>query len=138
MAVDQAVQAVAAVLGKQLARELDRAQHAREVGQVEASELGLEKTVVEARVVRDQDLVLQAREQVGRKLRERGRVLHHFVGDAGERLDEGRNALLRIHQLAPAAYELALDDFDQSDLGDALLGRTHAGGLEVEENQRGT
>jgi len=136
VALDQTVQVVAAVFGKELARELGRAQHARAVGHAQARKFALEKTVVEARVMRDEQLALEALEQSRRELLEPGRMLHHLVADAGERLDERWNALFRIYQLAPAVHAFAVGHLDQADLGDALMCRNHAGGLEVEEDQR--
>ena len=93
MAFDQAVQVMAALFRKELARQFYRAQQARNIRQADAPELVPEKAIVKTRVVRNQDLALETFEQAGRKLGESGRVLHHRVADAGERLDERRMPL---------------------------------------------
>ena len=53
---------------------------------LEAAELVLEEAVVEARVVRDEEVALRAaRAPRAASCEKRGRVAHHLVGDAGER-----------------------------------------------------
>ena len=55
----QGVQVVARFVRVELARELDRAQHAARVAMAGAAELVAQETVVEAGVVRDEELALQ-------------------------------------------------------------------------------
>lgn len=136
MALDHAVQVVARMLRKQLARQLHRAQDLRLVAHADAAELAAQEAVVEARIVGNQDLAFEPAAQRTGQLRKRGRAFHHGIGDAGQLLDIGGNGPAGIDQRAPFADEFPAIDLHQPDLGDAVERRGSAGGLEVEENQR--
>ena len=131
--LDQRIQIVPLVLRKQGARQLDGAQHRRPEGDAQPLELVLQEAVIEARVVGDEQPACQPAQGFlghGREGRRRG---HHFVADAGELFDEGRNAGARIHQLLPLAHRSVLIDFDDADFGDAVCAGGGAGGFEVDE-----
>jgi hypothetical protein len=131
----QRIQVVARLARVELARELDRAQHPAGVAVAGAPELVPEKAVVEAGVVRDQQLALQPRQQRRGKLGEGGREGNHVVGDAGDGLDRGRDAHAGIHQGGPLGGAPARRDLDQADFGNAVVDRVGAGGLEVKKDE---
>ena len=80
-------------------------------------QLGLPKTPVEGRVVRDQRAALgEARHLVHHRAR-RWRRLQHAVGDAGELLDEGRHPRAAVHQALKATDDLPALHQHRGDFG---------------------
>ena len=136
VAGDQRVEVVAVVLRVEQARELDGAQHRRAKDDAEALELVLQEAIVETRVVGDEQAAFQPAQDLAGERRERRRVGDHRVADAGQLLDEGRDAGFRIDQLLPFADRAVGSDGDDADLGDAVGGRRGAGGFEVDEGKR--
>jgi hypothetical protein len=118
-------------------RQPHRAQRGGAPRNAQPRELGLQETVVEARVVGHEHGVAQPLQQLVGQLGEAGRVAHHGVGDAGQPLDLRRDRPLRIDQARPllhahgAAIEVHADD---AHLGDALARRRGAGSLQVHEH----
>jgi hypothetical protein len=100
VALDQVVEAVAAVVGEQPARQLDGAQHLRPHVEPGAAEGGAQVAVVEARVVGDEEAAVEAVEDLVGDVGEARRVGDHVVVDAGEALDGGRGCATRV---APAS-----------------------------------
>ena len=88
---DDAVEIVPRLVRKQPPRQPDRAQHARGERALLPRERVLEKAVVEAGVVRHEQRVGGPRRDLVGDARERRRVADHRVGDAGQRLDFGRD-----------------------------------------------
>src|SRR5260370_24579493 len=87
VALDQAVEVVARMLGIEPPRELHRAQRPRQVLQARALELAPQEAVIEARVVRDEQAALEPLVELAGELGETRRGGEHLVADAGERLD---------------------------------------------------
>ncbi|MNC86607.1 hypothetical protein D3C83_22790 [compost metagenome] len=135
MARHQRVQVVARLVRVELARELDGAKNPAGVTVTGAPELVAEEPVVEAGVVRDEQLAVQTGQQRPGDLGEGGGERHHVVGDARDGLDRRRNPDSRVHQCGPLGDAVARPDLDQADFGDAVINRMGAGGLEVEENE---
>ncbi len=130
----QVVEAVAAMIGKQPARQLDGAQHLRPDVEPGAAQGGPQVAVVEARVVGDEEAAIEAVEDRVGDLGKGWRMGHHVVVDAGEALDVVGDARLGAHQRRPLAHAV-LVDLDDADLGDGFaLGRA-AGGLDVHEGE---
>ena len=135
VALDQAVEIVAPLLRVQPARQLHRAQYFRRVVIAETAELVAQEAVIETGVVGNEDLAFEAAVQPRCQFLERGRVGHHGVTDAGQRLYCRRNAHLRVHQGTPFAHEVAAVDFHQSDFGDAVEVRRRPRCLQINEYQ---
>jgi len=136
VALDQAVEVVARMLGIEAPRELHRAERARAIRLPRALELLLEEAVVEARVVRDQHAPGEPRAELHGERTEPRRARDHVVGDAGERLDRRGDGGLRVDQRGPLTGDLAAVHLDHGDLGDAVVHRVRAGGLQVDDRQR--
>ena len=133
MALDQGIEIMAPILGVEPARKLHRTKHPSGEGAPEAAELVLEKAVVEARVVRDEDAALDPAGDFVGNLAEGGRAGDHCAGDPGQALYLRGNAAFRIDQRAPLAHPRAVVDADDADLGDAILRGDRAGGFEIDE-----
>ncbi len=129
---DEMVEAVAAHVGTEAARQFECAQHSGRKRPAQTTEFMFEETVVEARVVSDEDAAGDPRSNFSRDVGERRRVGDHRVGDAGERLDRGRNAAARIDKAAPLGYAVPVDT-DDADFSYAINCRGHAGGFDVDE-----
>ncbi len=108
VAVDQVVEAVAAVVGEEPARQLDGAQHLRAL-EPGAAEGGAQVAVIEARVVGDEEAAVEAVEDFVGDVREAQHVGDHVVVDAGEALDGLGDARLRSHQRRPLAYAVLIN-----------------------------
>ena len=130
---DERVQPVADGLRIELARQAHGAQHVRRELHLQAAELVLDEAVIEARVVRDEDVALEALEHLAAQFGEGWRAAHHLVGDAGEDADVLGDAAFRVHQRGPLVHELAVGDAHDADLGDAVPGGSGPRGLEVHE-----
>ena len=136
VARDHRIEAVPDSLRIQPPRKPHRAQHVRGEGDLHAPELVLDEAVVEARVVRDEQVAFQARANFGGELRECGRSSHHRIRDPRERLDFLGNRAAGVHERGPLFGELALLHAHDPDLGDPIAGRRRPRGLEVDEGDR--
>ena len=136
MAPDQAVEVVARMLGIEPPRELHGAQRLRQVRQSGALELAPQEAVIEARVVRDEEAAVEPLVECAGERGETRRGGDHFVADAGERLDAGLDADSGVDQRRPLGGELEAVHLQYRDLGDAIVGRMRAGGLEVDDRER--
>ena len=73
--------------------------------------------------------------QLGRELAEARRLRQHFVRDAGERLDLGRQPDAGIDERRPFGHHFEALDLHHADLGDAVDGRPRAGRLEINDRE---
>jgi hypothetical protein len=134
MALDQAVEVVPRVLREQLARKLDSAKHRSAKVEPGALEFILQKAVVEARVVGNEQSAFQARQNLACHLREGGRAGNHCTGDPGQAFNEGRDRNPWIDQGGPFAHTVRVN-FDDADFGDAVGRCRCPGGFEVDEGK---
>ena len=134
MAFEQRIEIVARVLRIELAREFHRAQHLRVEGHTAAAELVFQKAVVEARVVRNEQLALQALQQIALDVGKGWRRSHHRVVDAGQRLNHRRYAHAGIDQCGPLADQTPLMDFDNAHFCNAIMSGGGAGGFQIDKN----
>ena len=130
MPLDQGIQVMPCFLGKQLAREFDGAQNGRMPNNAAGFELRTQKAVIKTCIVGDKHLAMKTIQNFGSDILETGLILHHLVGNSGERRDKRRNACAWVDQLAPATY-LALPQLNNPDLRDAISSSSGAGGLKV-------
>ena len=135
MTRDQRIEIVRAGLRVEAPRELDRAEDLRRKRAPQAGELVLEKAVVEARIVSDEDSALDLSGNVVGYLAEGRRRGHHGVADTGERLDRRWNAAFRVDQAAPLADLRSFVDAHDPDLGHAIGAGGHAGRFEIDEGE---
>ena len=135
MPLDEGVEVVSAMLGEEGAGELDGAEGLFLEGNPLAAEFVLQKAVVEAGVVGDEDLAGEPVEKFFCNLVKGGRIGHHAVGDAGELFDEGGEGLLRVDQGRPFPVGLAIRHLAQADFDDPVVQGIGAGGFEVEEHE---
>ena len=98
MPADQRVEPMRIVLGKEGPRQPDCAQDVGAESVAAAAKLGLDEAVVEASVVGDKNSTCEQPGDGRQELREARCVAHHVVGDAGERLDVGRNRNARVDE----------------------------------------
>ena len=132
VALHHRVQAVAALIGRQRARQPDRAEHRRAEAPLDAPEFAPQKTVVKARVVGDEEPAGKARlDFVGDRLEWR-RVGDHRLRDSREVLDGVRNSHARIHQRRVFLDDLAVLEQDDSRLDDPVARRMPARGFEID------
>ncbi len=135
MALDQTVEVVLRGVGEQAPRQLERAQHLGGECLAEPREFVLQKTVVEARVVGDENASRDPRRNLAGDVGKPRCVGDHRVGDAGERLNGGRDAAFRIDQATPFGGAAPVDPND-TDFGHPVTGCSHAGGFQVDEGDR--
>ena len=135
MALDQTVEVVPRGVGEQAPRQLDRAQHLGGERLAQPSEFVLQKTVVEARVVGDEDAARDPGRNLAGDVGKRRCARHHRMGDSGERLNGGRDAAFRIDQAAPFGRAAPVDP-DDTDFGHPVAAGGHTGGFEVYEGDR--
>src|SRR5437867_8852632 len=133
MTRDQRIEIVRAGVRVEAPRELDRAENLRRKRAPEAGELVLEKAVVEARIVGDEDGASDLGGNVVGYLAEGRRRGHHGVADAGERLDCRWNAAFRVDQAAPLADPRSVVDAHDPDFGHAIGAGGCAGRFEIDE-----
>jgi hypothetical protein len=133
VARDERVEPVADRLGIEAAREAHGTKHVRGERHLDPAELVLEEAVIEARVVRDEEVALEHLVHGAPHFGERGRLAHHRVGDAGEGLDLLGDAALGIDERAPFVDHFAVGHAHDADLGHAVRGRDGSGGLQVDE-----
>ena len=67
-------------------------------------ELILQKTVIEAGIVRDEELSSQPINQIPGDCFKRRRIRYHLIGDASKPRDEIRNPRLRMNQLVKSLH----------------------------------
>ena len=135
MALDEGIESVPMMFGKECTRQLDGAQHAGVEVAPQARERRLDEAEVEARVVGDEDA---ARQQALDALKERvkaRRLGNHLVADSGHALDQWRNGDVRQHQTFPAFDEHAILDPEDGNLGDPVTHRVSTGTLDIDEGQ---
>ena len=137
VAGDQGIEVVSGRRGVQFARQTHGAGERRSEGASGTPELRAQEAVVEAHVVGDETPPGQARRELIGDRRERGRLGDHRIADAGEALDRGRDAAARVDQGAPLPLDLAAPHADHRDLGHAVPRGMAAGGLDVDESDRG-
>ena len=135
MALDQTVEVVPRGAGEQAPRQLDRAQHLGGERLAQPSEFVLQKTVVEARVVGNEDAARDPARNLAGDAGKRRCVGNHRIGDSGERLNGGRDAALGIDQAAPLGSTAAVDP-DDTDFGHPVAAGGYAGGFQVYEGGR--
>src|ERR1700674_1179790 len=135
MALDQTVKAVPRGVGKQVPRQLDRAQHLGGECPAQPPEFVFQKTVVEARVVGDENAARDPRCNLAGDVGKPRCLGDHRIAYSGERLNGGRDTAIRIDQAAPFGGMAALDPND-ADFGDPVIACGHAGGLQVYEGDR--
>ncbi len=129
VACNERVEPVADRLGIEPAREAHGAQHIRGKGDAGAAELVLEESIVEARVVGDEDAALEALEHLAAQLGEGRLAAHHRVGDPRECLDLLGDAAFGVHQRRPLVDEFAVVDAHDADFRDAIARRGRSGSL---------
>ena len=135
MAFDQRIEPVTVVLGKQRPRELDGAQHRRVERLADAAEFVLDETVIEARVVGDENAIVEKRTDAVRQLGKSWRIGDHCVGNADQGLDIRWNRPARIDQAGPAFDKLTVFDPQDRDFGDPIDHRIGAGGFNVDKGE---
>ena len=136
--LDQRIEVVTIVLGKERPRQANCAEHRRRELLANAAELAAHEPVVEAGVVRNEEAPVEPRPDLGAQVVESGGVGDHLVGDAGEALDGRRDALAGIDETAPLPDDGAVVEQHDADLGDPVLGRRPPGRLEVDARDRPT
>lgn len=98
----------------------------------ESREFVLQKTMIEPRVMRDEQSAFQQVAYLARQLRKSRRRVHHCLTNPGQRFNKRRNPRLRINQAMPFTYAVLVDLHD-ADFGDAVAGGSRAGGFEVDK-----
>src|SRR6185312_6708674 len=134
--LDHRIQMMLARLAIEPAREPHRANHARGELAADPPELAAQESMIETRVVRDEDAPLEVREHLLRDVLEKRRIAHHLVRDAGELLDHPRNGRGGIDERRPFALERAACRGYEPDLDDARGGGRGTRRLEVHEHDR--
>src|ERR1700732_3810155 len=135
MALDQTVKVVPRGVGKQAPRQLDRAQHLGGECLAKPPEFVLQKTVVEARVVGDENAARYPRCNLAGDVGKPRRLGYHRITYSGEHLNGGRDTAVRIDQAAPFGGVASLDPND-ADFGDPVIACGQAGGFQVYEGDR--
>ncbi len=124
MARHDGIEAMSLRVGIEPARELHRAQRAGRKRPAQARKFMLQESVIEARVVRDEDTAIDPGLDGRRDGGKRRRVLHHRLAGIAQRAPFAHPrrsaARIRIHA-------------DDPDFGDAIGGGPHTRGLEVHE-----
>ena len=132
MALDQTVKVVPRAVGKQAPRQLYRAQHPGGKCLAQPPEFVLQKTVVEACVVGDENAARDPRCNLAGDVAKPRCLGDHRIGYSGKRLNGGRDTAIRIDQAAPFGGMAALDPND-ADFSDPVTACGHAGGFQVYE-----
>ena len=131
------VQTMAARLGVQPARHAHRAQRAHAQIDAFAGRGILQETVVEAYVVRDQHGTFEQFQQPGQHLGQARGSGDHRIVDAGELLNERRDAAGGVDQGVEPGDLTPVLDAHRGDFGDAVAHRVGAGGFQVEQHVAG-
>ena len=119
------------------AREL-RGAH-RRAGQrrvLEPQEVRIEEAHVERRVVRDDHRSPRELQERRQDRRERGRAGDGAIADPGEVRDGGRDRPFRVDERLERPDALGPFEPHGADLGDGVVDRRAAGGLEVDDHER--
>ena len=135
MAFDQRIEPVTVVLRKQRPRELDGAQHRRVEFLADAAEFVLDESVIEARVMGDENAIVKKRPDAVGQLGKSRRVGNHRVGNADQGLDIRWNRPARIDQAGPAFDKLTVFDPQDRNFGDPIDHRVGAGGFNVDKGE---
>ena len=123
------------MLGKELARQFDGTQIRGAKRSPGPHELTPQETVIEARVMGDEEASLQALEDILRDVGKGRCVSHHRVVDPGELSDERRDFPFGVDQRAPFADATFIDCHD-ADLNDPIVGEIGTGRFEVYKDHR--
>ena len=134
--LDQRVEVVTTLAGKEHARQPHRAEHRRREAITKAAELVAQEAVVESGVVRNEDAAIEAAANFAAQVLEARRSGDQMIVDAGELRDRGRDAATRVDETAPLLHHPAVIEQHDADLDDAVVHRGAAGGLEVDTGQR--
>ena len=134
VAREQRIQTVTMMFREQLARQFDGAQVARPETDTEAQEFAFEKSVVEARVMGDEQPAAQLFKHKRGDVREARRRCHHCRIDPGQSGNEWRDRTVRIDQRAPFPNAGTVD-LNEADLDDAVVGKVRPGRLQIDENE---
>ncbi len=140
-ALDDRVERMRRSVRVQIAAEPHRAQCLRSVRKPGAAELRPQKSVVEARVMRDEDRTFEAVEQRMRYIGERRRRSHHFVRDARQPLNLRRDRYAGVDQRGPFVdpHGTAIEiDSHHADLGHTLAPGARSGRLDIDEGKTGS
>src|SRR5438105_13849943 len=135
MALDETVKVVPRGVGQQAPRQLDRAQHLGGEWLTQTPEFVLEKTVVEASVMGDENAARDPRGNLAGDVGKPWCLGDHRIAYSGQRLNGGRDAAIRIDQAAPFGGMAALDPND-ADFGDTVVAGGHASGFQVYKGGR--
>lgn len=101
--------------------------------EVQTLAFGEQEFFVEAGVVGGEGVCADKRDQRGDNFVGGRGGVNHLLGDAGEFGDKGRYPDLAVHQRYKAFHNLAVDNAQRGDFGDACaLIRAHSRGFEVE------
>ena len=136
--IDEHVQRVRRAVRVQIAAEPDRAQRLGSERQSSAVELGAQESVVETRVVGDEDCAVEPIEYLLRYLGERWCRAHHIVGDAGQPLNLGGDRHDRVDQRRPLFNPNCVAvkiDAHHADFGHALARWTRSCRFDINECQ---
>src|SRR6266851_9621709 len=101
MALDQTVKVVPRGVGEQAPRQLDRAQDLGGECLAQPAEFVLQKTVVEARVMGDENAARDPGRNLAGDVGKPWCVGDHRIAYSGERLNGWRDTAIRIDQAAP-------------------------------------
>ena len=140
-AIDDCIQCVRRPVRIQIAAEPHRAQRFGSERQSGAIEFGAQKSVVETRVVRDEECAVEAIEYFLRELGERWRRAHHVVADAGKPLNLGRNRHAGVDQRGPLFDPHGVTvkiDAHHTDFGHPLARWIRSGRFNIDESQAGS
>ena len=96
MALDETVKVVPRGVGQQAPRQLDRAQHLGSECLAQPPEFVLQKTVVEARVVGDENAARDPGRNLAGDVGKPRCLGDHRIAYSGERLNGGRDTAVRI------------------------------------------
>ena len=94
----------------------------------------LEKAVIKAGVVGDDDPILQSLKQGRRDVLESRRVFHHRIADTSQAGNPGGNGNTGIDQGLPAIDNHTFINLNQSELGHSITTGAATSGLAVEQH----
>ena len=137
VALAQGIEPVAFVRRVELARQAHSAQGFDLESQAHALKRMQHKAVVKAHVMGHKHRPVEQLQQARGHVLEAGRFLDHGVADAGQALDECRNAHTGVDQRAPARDLHAIFQAHGGDFGDAVVQSIAAGGLQIDDNKAG-
>ena len=137
VALAQRIEPVAFVRRVELARQAHSAQGFDFEGLAHALQRVQHKAMVKAHVVGHKHRPVEQLQKARGHVLEQGRLLDHGVADAGQALDECRNAHTGVDQRAPARDLHAIFHAYGGDFSDAVVHSIAAGGLQIDDNKAG-